>query len=203
MKKIFLLLILILSLPLISAYNGYEFSPADIFENEWVLFSLTFLVFFAITYFALARAMRENKGGAAVIAGVIALFIAAAISQRTRFYGYVGVELGNWLFIIAVLIGFILLAKVLMSLGGIFLFVILYIAWFILNGIDAHEIFPYSVLESNTFNYLWSFFTGIPAFGILTAIFVALIIAAFAGNKPIKKWLIWHKEKEIPPWWRY
>ena len=44
-------IILLLILPLISAYSwggGYYRSPLDYLDNEWVIFAIIFMIFFAV-----------------------------------------------------------------------------------------------------------------------------------------------------------
>ena len=57
--------ILVLTItPLISAQfgwgGGYYSSPLDYLDNEWVIFSLVFLIFFAVIFFTVNRAFKNS-----------------------------------------------------------------------------------------------------------------------------------------------
>ncbi|MEK6820507.1 MAG: hypothetical protein AABX71_02230 [Nanoarchaeota archaeon] len=191
-------ILILLSSPLALAYNGwgYGFSPSQLFENEWFMFGLIFLVFFAITFFALSRSMRENLGAVAVISAVIGLFAALAISQRARFYGYLGGEIGGWVLVLVLILGFILFIKVITNLvGGIGLFVILFASWFLLQRLNPYDFLPYEFLSSD-FLFIYEFLVS-TTFLIILVIVTALIFAAayVGGNKTILDW-IWARGRE-------
>jgi len=193
-----ILLLILITLPLVSAYNGY-FSPSQLLENEWVIFSLIFLVFFAISFFALARTMKDNKGAALIVSAVVALFIAFAVSRRGFFYGYVGETIGNYLLVFALLLGAIILIKAITNIvGGIGLFIALGALWFVFSSLNPFDILPYELLNSR----FMSFFNFLAGSGFLVLLIIALIvvvIAAYGGNKEInksiRKWF-WGKKKD-------
>ena len=84
MKFLKLLIVLIISLPIVSAYTPFSYylnSPSELLQSQWAIFILMFAIFFAVTYFAVGKTIN-SKGAAAVLSAAIAIFIAAAISQR-------------------------------------------------------------------------------------------------------------------------
>ena len=193
---LFLFAILISSL--VSAYNGSGwswYSPSDLLNNEWVMFALIFIVFFAIVFFSLAKLMKENKGAAAVISIVISLFIAVSISRRVWFYGYFGEELANWFVIFAVIIGIVFLINIITKLlGGIGLFLVLGGLWFLFSKTNFPDILPSSVTDSEMFEFLISGW----AIGLLVIILIIILIIAYSGkgNETLKDWLKPRKKPE-------
>lgn len=197
MKKLLLFLlfvVLISSLPLVLSYNGFGwswYSPQDLLNNEWVMFALIFIVFFAIIFFSLGKVMKENKGAAAVISVAISLFIAVSISRRVWFYGYFGEELSNWFVVFAVIIGIVFLINIITKLlRGIGLFLVLGGLWFLFSQTNFSDILPSSVTDSEWFE----FFISNTALGILIAIIIILVIIS-SKNKALRKWLWGSKQK--------
>jgi hypothetical protein len=190
-------ILFLISLPLVSAFNGFGYgylSPSQFLDNEWFVFGLIFIVMFAITFFALGRTMRENRGAVAVIAIAVALFISVAVSRRTYFYGYVGETIGSWLLILAILLGTIILIKFIIGvIGGIGLFLALGVGWFILKSIDPYDILPYQLLTSDFFS-VYEFLAGSGFLFLLIIAFVIVLLLAYSGKKEEGK-----KRKE---WWQ-
>ena len=197
MKKSFLLLTLVLiSLPFVSAYNGfgyYWYSPSQLLDNEWFVFGLIFIVIFAITYFALGKTMKENKGAAVVISAVIGLFISVAVSRRSYFYGYVGEDIGNYLLAFALILGFIILIKFVTGIiGGIGLFVALGLVYFIFQSIEPYDILPYRLLNTDLVP-LWDFLAS-SEFLILSIIAFIVVLIISGKNLKVSNWL-WNPKK--------
>ena len=196
-----IILVFLLSLPLISAYGEWWSSPATLFENEWVLFTLIFVVFFAVTYVAMAKSIaKENTGAAVLISLVVAALIAAAISQKAAYSYYTGADIGSWLFIVAIVIGVLLALKFMTSLiGGVGLFLVLIVSWFFVRGLDPYSIFPYDILTSSFYS-IWDFITSGTFAVILVIIFILLLVVAYGGstdmNKAVRGWLWAKREKK-------
>jgi hypothetical protein len=203
MKKLFgFIITFLVLLTSVLAYNGYGYgfySPAQWLQNEWVVFGLIFVIFFALIFFGISKTMKENLGVAAVIAFGLSAFIAFTISQRTMFYGYVGEGLGNWFFIIAILIAAVFFIRFVTNLiGGAGLFLALFAIWLVLSNVDPYAILPSQFLYSNYFS-LYQFLASSSFLFILVIVFVVLVVASFGKkdiNKTIAKWL-WAKKEEI------
>ena len=197
MKKIgvfvcsFLFAILISSLA--SSFNGYgNISPSNLLENEWVMFGLIFIIFFAIVFFSLGKVMKENKGAAAVISIAISLFIAVSISRRVWFYGYFGEELSNWFMIFAVIIGIVFLINIVSKLlGGIGLFLTFGGLWYLFSKTNFSDILPYSITDSDWFE----FFISGKVLGILIIALIIMLIISIK-NKDVRKWFLGSKKKK-------
>ncbi len=195
MKKILALLTAIILLSsLVLAYNGYyrrgySFLPEDILENEWFMFGLILMGFFAIIFFALSKSMRENLGAAVVISLVISLFAALAISQKVKFYGLVGETIGGWAIAIIVVALVILLIKGAISSGGFMLFLGLFIINIFLNIIDLYDYLPYSILDSPMMG-IHDFVASGLFLGILIILFIILLF-----SKRAREWLFPKREE--------
>jgi len=196
-NEILMSVLFLLLLPLALAYNGwgyYWYSPSQLFQNEWMSFALIFIVFFAMSFFALGRTI-DNKGANAVISIALALFISYAIVQRTRFYGFIGEQIGSWLILLALLLALVLFIKLVTGIiGGIGLFIALGVGWFVLHSFDPYDIFPYQFLTSDFFPY-YEFLSG-TGFLFLLIIILAFIIAISFKNDKVRKWLWKAKEKK-------
>jgi hypothetical protein len=202
-SSFFAALLSIVLFPLVSAYNGYGGlsnylrSPWEIIQNPWIFFALVFALFFAITYFAVGKTIT-NKGPATVISLVIALFIAATISQRSWYYGYFGEGISSWFIAGAIILGFILIAKLASNLlGGWAILTLLFLGWFLVNKAGVN-ILPYELFNTEIYNYYQ--FLASPTFLTILVIATALVLViAYAGkgggNKAVKDWL-WGKKKE-------
>jgi len=203
MKKILSLIALCLVLfNVVSAYNGYGYgwySPSQWLQNEWVVFGLIFVIFFALIFFGVSRTMKENLGVAAVIAFGLAAFIAFTISQRTMFYGYVGEGLGNWFFIIAILIAAVFFIRFVTNIiGGAGMFLSLFAIWLVLSNVDPYAVLPSEFMYSNYFSF-YQFFASSTFLVILIAAFVFIIVVSFGKqdiSKRVGRWL-WGKKEEM------
>jgi len=157
MRKIILFCLSIMLFSSVIAYYPYYgyFSPYDILNNEWLMFVLVFLVFFAIIFFALNKTFKENKGPAIVIALIISLFISATISQRYYLQQFVG----DWGIVLGILIIVGFLIKILYDRIGL-LGIMIVVTGFLLYlqvGIDPYEVLPYEVLASPIFEFYYNF----------------------------------------------
>lgn len=171
-------------LPLISAYSfggwGYYNSPLYYLENEWVIFGIFFLVFFAIIFYTVNRAFK-NSGVSGVIALGLSLLIAMVMAQRGLLYGYLGQEIGSWILIITVLIGIgFLIRFVYESFGKAGTMIALIGLWIFIRSIDPYEFLPYELL-TDTFINIYEFFASI--FGLIVLIIGALVILGITDPK--------------------
>ncbi len=196
-----ILILFLFCLPIVFAYNGwYWYSPSQLLDNEWFVFALIFIVIFAMTFYALSKTMKENIGVAVVISLVISLFISVTISQRTYFYGYVGETIGNYLLIVAIILGTIILIKTLISLiGGIGLFISLFGLWLILRSFDPYDFLPYEILDTPILP-VWQFLASQLFLLLLTIAFIIILLLAYTGeNDNRKEWWqnwLWGKKKK-------
>jgi len=181
-------IIVILLLPLISAYTwgswggwgGYYNSPFDYLQNEWVIFGIIFLVFFAIIFFTVNKAF-QNHAVSAVIALGLSLMIAMVLAQKGLLYGYIGEEMGSWVLIVAGLIGIgFLIRFVHESFGKTGTVVGLIILWIFLRSIDPYEFLPYQLL-TDTFINIYEFLASV--FGLIVMIIAALVILGIVDPK--------------------
>lgn len=165
----------LLIIPLISAYSlggGYYRSPLDYLENEWVIFSIVFMIFFAVIFFSVNRSFK-NPGVSTVIALGLSLLIAMVMARRGMLYGYVGEELGSWIMIITILMGTgFIIRFAYESFGRTGVIVALAILWAVFRGIDVYDILPYQLL-TETFVRVYEFITGIV--GGIVIIIIAII----------------------------
>jgi len=175
-------------LPLISAYSwgpswgswGYYNSPLDYLENEWVIFGIFFLVFFAIIFYTVNKAFKNN-GVSGIIALGLSLMIAMVMAQKGLLYGYLGEEIGSWILIITVLIGIAFLIRfVYESFGKAGTIIALIGLWIVIISIDPYEFLPYQLL-TDTFINIYEFFASIS--GLIVIIIGALVILGITDPK--------------------
>ena len=191
MKRGHLLSILFLSsilvftlIPLISAQfgwgGGYYSSPLDYLDNEWVIFSLFFLVFFTIIFFTVNRAFH-NPAVSGVIGLGLALMIAMVMAKRGFLYGYVGEEIGAWVLIITILIGIGFLVRFIYeSFGKTGTVAGLIGLWFVIRSIDPYDMLPYQLL-TDVFVNTYEFFASI--LGLIVLVVGGLIILNIADTR--------------------
>jgi len=180
-KSVLLISILVLLIaPTVLAYTGYGYgygylrSPLDYFENEWTMFGIIFIVFFAIIYFTVNKSFKNN-----VISGVIALglslLIAITLTRRGWLYGYAGEQLGAWVLIVVAFIGIAFAIRFAYEyFGSIGAIASIAILWFLLRGLDPYEILPYEVQTDSLLN-IYGFITSI--FGLIVFMIIGLIAA--------------------------
>jgi hypothetical protein len=178
------LIIVFTILPLISAYNfggwGYYNSPLDYLENEWIIFGIFFLVFFAIIFYTVNKAFKNNAVSGIIALG-LSLMIAMVMARRGLLYGYLGEEIGSWILIITILIGIAFLIRfVYESFGKTGTIVALIGLWIVLRSIDPYEFLPYQLL-TDTFINIYEFFASI--FGGIILIIGALVILGITDPK--------------------
>lgn len=154
----------LLVLPLISAYSfgswGYGYSsPLDFFDNEWVVFGVIFVVFFAIIFYTVNKAFK-NPGVSAVIGAGLALLIAVTLAQRGMLYGYFGDQIGSWVLIVTVLIGAGFIIRFAYgSFGEIGAIITVGGLWYLIHSLDPYEVLPYEILN-DTFISIYKFVAG-------------------------------------------
>lgn len=102
-----------LIMPFVAAYGGfgsfYFFSPQDLLQSEWVRFSIAFVFFYALIFFAGKNAFKGQTQAAVVVAFVGALIVSYALLAR----GYLDFYIDNGAMDTIVLIAFIILLGVL------------------------------------------------------------------------------------------
>lgn len=206
-KKLFPVIFIVSLMVSVSAYNGWGYgywrSPLDFLENEWVRFAAVFILFFAIVFFAISRTFKEHIGAAIAVAVAVSFFITVAIARRGLLYAYAGDEIGNYLFIFAIILGAILLIKVITSLiGGIGLFLGLFGIWFFFNKMQYSD-FIYEALPYEFFS-TFEFLSGNTFLTLLIIAFIAILVIAYSSNRDINKKLrewLWSPKKEKKPIW--
>lgn len=204
-KKIFPVIFIISLITIVSAYGwnfpGYYGSPSDFLENEWVRFGLIFILFFAIVFFAVSKTFKENKGAAVAVAVAVSLFITMAVAQRGWLYSYAGDEIGEYLFIIAIILAIVFFIKVITSLiGGLGLFITLFLIWYLFSNTGFPDALPYEIGSIDLFPFYD--FLASSSFLIWTIIaLIAVLVIAYAGkgygefSKGVKRWF-WGKKKK-------
>jgi hypothetical protein len=174
------LLIALLTLPTILAYSfGYYGGPMQYLENEWTMFTIVFLLFFAVIYFTVNKGFKNN-----IVSGVIALslslLITMTILRRGLLYGYAGDELGSWMMVVVALVGFGFLIKFAYeAFGAIGSTGAVIIVWMLLQRTDPYYLLPYGVSDTiySSYTFLSSFF------GLVIMVALALALAPFMKGK--------------------
>lgn len=156
---------------------GYYNSPLFFFDNEWVMFGIYFLIFFAVIFYTVNRSFKDTK-----IAGVIALglslLISITLAQRGWLYSYMGTELGGWILVITVLIAFgFLLRFSYESFGRIGAIAAVLIFWTVLHGSDPYTVLPIELANNNVILLIYEFISGYVGL-IFLIIISAIIISA-------------------------
>lgn len=175
LTTIFILTFLILlALPLISAQTwgggmwGYR-SPLDYLENEWVTFTILFLIFFAVIYYSINKTTK-NPAVSIIIALGISLFISLALTRRGLLWGY-GEGIDTWVLLGAAIIGIGFLIKFASeSFGRAGAIATVVLVWIILNAIDPYQLLPDTLLYSDNFMMFYEFLTNIIGGVILVVI---------------------------------
>ena len=104
----------LLAISLVSAYTSYGgVSPGEIFNNEWIMFAIVFLIVFALSYFALlnffaGKKKKKNFGDVepeqkkilAIVALGLGLLAAVGFVQQSWLRSLLGDAIGGWLTII-------------------------------------------------------------------------------------------------------
>lgn len=208
-KKWFLLLVFAFMITSLIAtvsafsYNSWSYQlsrPSQLLDNEWVVFVGTFLIVFAVVFMALSSIFGKekvesprdilwgvehrgpNKMPVVIISAVIALFVAAAFSQRGYLYGYLGESIGDWALFLASLIIIALLIRMLavwMGMPGAVLALVG--MWFVLQGDFYYDFVPMSI-QTPAFEFLYSALTSVIALFILIALLVISAGMAFSSK---------------------
>lgn len=72
-------------LPLASAYWYGSFLASDLLDNEWVIFTVLFAIFYTTIYASLGKVFKENKAVPAVLALALAFLVTAGIQRQWMF----------------------------------------------------------------------------------------------------------------------
>jgi len=167
---------------------GYYNSPLQYLDNEWVMFSIIMLVFFAIIFYTINKAF-DNKVVSGVIAGSLGLLISITVLRRGLLYGYAGDDLGSWIMVAVIIIAIGFLIKfayeafgVLGSTGTVI------VLWFLLQRSDPYQFLPYGVSDMiiSVYEFMASFF------GLVLLVLIAVFAAPFLerethGQRMLKK----------------
>jgi hypothetical protein len=207
MKKFTLGLLALFIVPLISAYNhgffgrfgGYG-GPSALFQNEWVIFGIIFLVFFALIFYSLNKRF-DNNAVSAIVAGGISLIIAMSLSQRVMYTGFFGgfggfgEGLGNWIMFLAIVFGiFIGFKFIFENFGPAGSIPVVVVFWYLLGNMDIFNVLPYGFV-TNEFLDIYEFIISWPG------LFILLVISIYISS-------IFYKRKKdddfmiIPRWGR-
>jgi len=202
MNKFFIIIFMTLFLTTsVLAYNGfggggwYYSSPMDFLESPWIVFLLVFAVFFALIFFSLAKTFKGNTAVPITISVVISFLIAAMFSEKF----YIRQYLGDWIFLIAILIAIFAVMKILLGhLGISVLFAaITGVLIFLKTYIDPYIDFPYNIISSPLFR-IYEFFVSwhiIWIAGILTVILAYLQVRG-AAKGFVARGKEWRENKE-------
>ena len=169
--------------PMVAAYGfgfPYYWSPEELLQSEWARFSLAFVFFYALLFFAAKGAFKDSAQVAVVVAAVGALVISYALLVR----GYLNFLMDNSFLDTLVLIALIILLGVLVRFlyahatkgVGIMTVFLMWGGFFLINN-SGHS--SLSGLPSRIRDIL-DLVSGLPGF------VVALIIAGIIAMKGSK-----------------
>lgn len=186
-------ILIMLVMPLLSAYGLFgDFlyrSPLDYLENEWVFFSIIFLIFFAIIYYTLIKALKNNPVAVIVSFG-ISLFISMAIFRRGIFIGYGG-DSDLWILLIATLIAVAFLMRYIGETFGKWAAVLaVFLLWIILNSIDPIRYLPYDLASSYIFSGFYEGLKSLLGLGILMVFAYIMNVGVNATIEDLNKALV-------------
>ncbi len=174
-----ILILTLLALPLISAQTwgggmwGYR-SPLDYLENEWVTFTILFLIFFAVIYYSINKTTK-NPAVSVIVALGISLFISLALTRRGLLWGY-GQGIDGWVLLGAAIIGIGFLIKFASeSFGRVGAIATVILVWVILNAIDPYQILPDTLLYSNNFMVFYELLTSFV--GAIVLVVIAILLS--------------------------
>lgn len=158
MKKNFLVPIILMgliSISLISAFDGYS-SVSDYLNNEWVQFTLIFLLFFVVIYFAVGKAV-DNNAIAGIIGVALGLLITIAVLKKGALQIYFGNAVGDWMMTIGFLIVMLFLFMVLMYyttfLWAIAIEIMVIFGFFVIIG--AEKFVPENMMSEQMQMFIW------------------------------------------------
>jgi hypothetical protein len=179
-------LVSLLCFPLVLAYSGIGFnrfysSPLYLLDNQWVMFAVYLVVFFAIIFYTVNKSFK-NPSISMVIAAGVSFLISMSMARRGLLYNYAGDQIGSILLIIAVLLGIGFLLKfAYTSFSGIGVALILMGGWFVLRLTDPFDVLPYEML---TYNFLavYDFIVGPVGFIIVLVISILFVYKQFRKN---------------------
>lgn len=183
----FAIFLSLLVIPLISAYSyggswGYSGSPLDYLNNQWVMFVIYIMFFFAIIYYTTNRSFK-NPPVAGVVAAALSLFIAIAMAQRGWLDAYMGAEIGAWGLLVAALIAVGFAVKFSFeTFGRIGSVIAVLIIWFILFSTPPETILPPELL-TDTFLNVYGFVSS--WIGLIILLIISAVIITARSNR---KW---------------
>ena len=190
LTTIFILTFLtMLAIPLISAaswgggsfFGGYR-SPLDYLENEWVTFTILFLIFFAVIYYSINKTTK-NPAVSVIVALGISLFISLALTRRGLLWGY-GQGIDGWVLLGAAIIGLGFLIKFASeSFGRAGAIATVIIVWIILNAVDPYQLLPDTLLYSDNFMAFYELLTSF--LGGVILVVIAIIFSKGKENESV------------------
>jgi len=167
---IFGIFLLILSLQIVFAYNGYGYGwysqpgLSQIFTNDWVQFGFVFLIMFGFLFFALSKTINQ-KGVVVVISIAIGLMASFALNT---YYGQMIPA------IILVLSVIFLLFIAFQFMGPIATIILLFLLWIFLHYSQPYSILPYDLLTYEV-TQAYAFISGFWGFAILVVVAIILL----------------------------
>lgn len=186
---------------MVSFGRGFNlpYSPAELLQSEWVVFSGIFLMVFAIVYIALASFFEKKsnqsplqaalgiagagkeaaRGPLIVIAAVVALFTSASVTRNVLFAQYLGNVVGLWVGVFVAIVLVMLLApfyKALkVSIGKVpATVVIVFVFWLLLKFMVPVDIF-YSLNLSYVVQDWYSFIVSI--WGLVVVEIIGIVVS--------------------------
>jgi len=176
-KTISLVLGIILLATLASAYSSMSFySPGDLFDNEWVLFTVIFLIFFAIIFFALQKTFKDQKGVSMIVSLGVSLLISSIFAKSSYYYGFLGEELFSYVAIAGFIFVYALLIKLFyQQFKGLGISVILIASWLVIHFNEGLYYFINDLIYIDAIIQFYEFLGSWIALIIILGIIVLLI----------------------------
>lgn len=169
-------------LKFVSAYYSFD-SPLDYLDNEWVRFTLMLMVFFALTYFATKKTLKDNKISS-VVSLCVAVFASAVLMKQGYLIDFAGDEIVAWVLFVIVVAFLILLGKALYdSFGKWGVVGMFFIVWGALNLFDVSELLPWDYF--NEVEEIYEFLKS--GFMLFLLIVVVVIVYAFSKSEDKRK----------------
>jgi len=173
----------LISIPTILAYSyrslGYYRSPLEYLDNEWVMFITILLVFFAIIYYTVNKAFKNNMVSAVTALG-LSLLISVTILRRNLLYGFVGDDLGSWVLLAAAIIAFGFLIRFSYEgLGTPGAIIAAIAVWLFIHNTDPYAVLPYGANDT----LIWVYEVMVGFRGLFIVIIISAIFARFLRGK--------------------
>ena len=182
--------LLVLILPPVLAQFGWNYgyynSPLAYLDNEWVRFTILFLLLFAVIYFAVNKTFKNNMISMIVAVG-LSLLISIALGQKGLLYSYAGDALGDLAIVFGFLIALFAVFKVLMENfePGKGFAIGLVSTIILMSFVDLNTILPsryyYGSPLGNLLDNLTSFLSGFAP--VLIPIGIVIVIMIFFKRK--------------------